>query len=285
MIIQGYKLVATGLAAEDPTTEPAPDAPEVDATGWDSLPSGIYSFRYQDTEGKRPPLYLKCLANGPKMIVQFSTTTTTTESLELETAKYTTDHSIVPAAYKNTEEFVKEVDASPLGRRICPANTTAAPTTTTTTTTSFEQRQQQGVEHPSSRLRDDRGERLPPGILPTGVGYEDVVPPGVRPPGFDGGVGILEGGPPHMGGGMHVGPGHPMFGPGRLGGVGGVGGGGTYPPPPGGIRWDPIRPPGLPGFRPEDYQRGQQPPPPGHPHPDVMQPGPGRGTDWDSYFG
>lgn len=174
-------------------------------------------------------------------------------------------------------------------------------------------------------------------------------------------------GPPRRGGGMHVGPGHPMFGPGRMGG--GVGGppghGGLLPP---GARYDPINPPGeaamkavkessevggfalclwtqarrrgvravqgrlegwcatgwcqrgrafvgrrspaphrrlrpktvfrcvwrcrsrlpghtpaagLPGFHPGDFV----PPGPSHPHPDIMQPGPGRGTDFDDMFG
>ncbi len=59
--------------------------------------------------------------------------------------------------------------------------------------------------------------------------------------------------------------------------------GGAPPGLPPGARWDPIRPQGLEGWRPEDYQRG-----PGRGqglHPDIMQPGAGRGTDWDSMFG
>lgn len=86
-------------------------------------------------------------------------------------------------------------------------------------------------------------------------------------------------GPPRRGGGMHVGPGHPMFGPGRLGGgVGAPPGRGSLPP---GARYDPIGPPGLPGFHPDDYVHPQ----PGQLHPDVMQPGRGRGTDFDNMFG
>ena len=95
------------------------------------------------------------------------------------------------------------------------------------------------------------------------------------------------------GGGMHVGPGHPFFSD-RLrnpdlasGGRGGVVGGGMGP---GGVRWDPIAPEGLQGWHPEDFQRGPaRPGRVGHPgppvHPDVMQPGPGRGADWDHMFG
>jgi hypothetical protein len=78
--------------------------------------------------------------------------------------------------------------------------------------------------------------------------------------------------------GMMVGPHHPIFGRGRL-----------EPPPgheghlPSGARWDPIGPPGLPGFFPGDFNRqiprndrgsGSQPPV----HPDIMQPGPSRSS-------
>ena len=53
---------------------------------------------------------------------------------------------------------------------------------------------------------------------------------------------------PHRGGGMHVGPGDPIFCPGRMGGgVGGPPGHGSLPP---GARWDPVAPPGMPGFHP-----------------------------------
>ena len=91
------------------------------------------------------------------------------------------------------------------------------------------------------------------------------------------------------GGGMHVGPGHPFFAdrlrnPGLAsGGLGGIRGGMM----PGGARWDPIAPEGLQGWHPEDFQRGVPgrgaPIPPVHP--DMMQPGPGRGADWDHMFG
>lgn len=81
---------------------------------------------------------------------------------------------------------------------------------------------------------------------------------------------------------------------------------------PAGARYDPIGPPGMPvsllsescccsqppvysqclyhlhdsqviavqGFNPDDFQTGRRPF-----HPDLAQPGPGRGTDWDSMFG
>lgn len=152
---------------------------------------------------------------------------------------------------------------------------------------------------------------------------------------------------------MLVGPGDPIFGPGRMGG--GVGGPPGHAPGMGGLppgaRWDPIAPPGMRGFHPgerkgywrlvlacesvhrhwawmavccklrlhwqaclrpcgwlgsmllrcaravcdyladlaaccvppcaaDDYQQA-----PGRVHPDMAQPGPGRGTDFDEMFG
>jgi proteasome inhibitor subunit 1 (PI31) len=134
-----------------------------------------------------------------------------------------------------------------------------------------------------------------------GVGARDVVPPGMRPPGFAPAMpNVFD---PLSGGGMHVGPRDPMFiGGGGIRGGGGVGiGGGGGPPAfplPPGARYDPINPPGLPGFRPDDFipgggrgrgGRGAGPGPgPGgqYIHPDVMQPG--RNDDdpgWDQMYG
>ena len=184
--------------------------------------------------------------------------------------------------------------------------------------------EEEGEEPWLGRPADERHPRGYPG-MPLGVGAQDVVPPGFRPPGYAPGPGPFPGarwvgrrkgwragtpvgaerrvlsrplphlpaglmeGPPRRGGGMHVGPGDPMFGPGRLGGPlggGGVGpGGGVLPP---GARWDPIAPPGMRGFRPEDFQHpdlGQLPSQPPV-HPDIMQPGPrGPGSDPDYMFG
>lgn len=46
------------------------------------------------------------------------------------------------------------------------------------------------------------------------------------------------------------------------------------PSHPSGARWDPIGPPGTPGFLP-DQERRRTPP---SIHPDIMQPGPGRSS-------
>ncbi|KAG1669490.1 hypothetical protein FOA52_015657 [Chlamydomonas sp. UWO 241] len=93
---------------------------------------------------------------------------------------------------------------------------------------------------------------------------------------------------PGGGGGMHVGPGDPLFAD-RLRHPGGIGSGrgGSMGGPGMGQRFDPIAPEGLQGWNPEDFQRGVPPPGQEGPplHPDLAQPGPRRGTDYDNLFG
>jgi hypothetical protein len=99
----------------------------------------------------------------------------------------------------------------------------------------------------------EEGSRHSSDIYDIGVGYNDVRPTGV--------------GIPARGGGMMVGPHHPIFGRGRLEPPSGHEG---HLPP--GARWDPIAPPGMRGFFPGDFERrgsGRR----GEIHPDIMQPG------------
>ncbi len=318
ILAQGYKLVATGAQAEDPSTDFASteDREEVDSSGWDSLP-GVYAFRYQDAEGKRAPLFLKCIVAGPKLLVQWMTGSGSAQAqvVELGIDIYTTESSAAPAAYQNTEDLMKALDTT-LGKGINAADGSVAAGSASTSSKQQQEHAtrrnayQEGNEPGPSNRGEEQGyisplqegppfypgggsrgggEILPPGIMPSSVGYEDVVPPGVRPPGYGGGYGGVSGipaGPPHMGGGMHVGPGHPVFGPGKLGGGVGMppefGGRSDHGVPlPPGARWDPIGPPGTRGFQPDDFQRRD----PSQPHPDMMQPGPGKGTDWDQFYG
>ncbi len=147
-----------------------------------------------------------------------------------------------------------------------------------------------GHAGPSQGGEEGRGLGAParggPAMPVPPLGADDVVPAGMRPPGTGPGLSGIPGllaAPPHRG--SQVGPHDPMFGPGRLGsGVGlggqpGVGGEGVSSLPPG-ARYDPIAPPGMRGFHPDDYVKD-----PTKIHPDIMQPGPGRGTDWDNMFG
>lgn len=50
LLADGFRLVATGAAAEDEAADWAAPRDEVGPGGWDAL-QGAYAFRYQDIEG------------------------------------------------------------------------------------------------------------------------------------------------------------------------------------------------------------------------------------------
>lgn len=304
IMAQNYKLVAVGPQADVPSEVFASDMPEINVSGTIPLvDEGVYAFGYQDTEHRRPALHIKGVVvpanqvQGNAVLVHWSAIEGNSGAnaqpvLELMTAEYTTkDRAEVPQAVKNMEQLVKTLDSAfghVLGigvgigaakSNILPLN---APPGSSSRSSGEEGPRERGVDQgrgaqPSQGSWPLEERPLPPGILPSTVGYDDVVPPGFRPPGMVGG-GIPEG-PPHPGGGMLVGPDHPMFGPGRLQAPPSTDGrGGVLPP---GARWDPIGPPGTRGFFPEGGRRSDGE----HPHPDIAQPGPGRGTDWTSFYG
>lgn len=308
LLAEGFKLVATGAAAEDEASDFATSREEVGPEGWDSL-EAAYAFRYQDTtDAGRLPLYVKCLAVGPQLLVHWVAGAGSSggggggqepHTLELDSAAFTTEAGAVPACYRDTPQLVAKLRQQ-LGGAV--ARGKLASSAAEASTVAGGLRGEGGGEASGSgRGKQQGGEPLrelpPPGMsgigyrppgVPVGIGAEDVVPPGVRPPGYGGGPvlpGYLGAGP-HRGGGMHVGPGDPIFGPGRMGGgVGGPPGHGSLPP---GARWDPVAPPGMPGFHPDDFQHppGEQPRPPPPVHPDVMQPGAGGNSGWgDQMFG
>lgn len=266
--------------------------PEIDVAG--SIPmvdEGVYAFGYQDAEDQRPALHVKCMTvpasqgQGNALLVQWAVIEHSSEVkaqsvLELITAEYTTkESSAVPQALKNMEQFVSKLDNA-FGQAIGISRGISASVRNTEEVGPQETGQVEGSGRSAVRSQGSwplQEPPLPPGVLPSTVGYEDVVPPGLRPPGMVGG-GMREG-PLHPGGGMLVGPDHPIFGPGRLQGPSSRDDRGSALPP--GARWDPIGPPGTRGFLPEGGRR----PDGEHPHPDLAQPGPGRGTDWTSFYG
>lgn len=243
---------------------------DVSDAGWNSLPA-LYAFRYQDTKGTDPPFYFKCLKISNIMVVHW---TSCSAPVELEVDKYTTMDPLPPDCYQNIRELLKKLQNAGLGRQ---------------TSSLSAQEVKEGVAGKVATsqpvyLRHEEDYNVdfqPSTTLPGGgVGMRDSVPPGVRPPGYGPQVPFPPGGGvPERGGGMHVGPGDPIFGPGRHGPHPTEPAIGRGLPP--GARWDPIAPEGLPGAHPDDFIPEAR----RRIHPDVMQPGPGRGTDWDNMFG
>jgi len=125
------------------------------------------------------------------------------------------------------------------------------------------------------------------------IGADDLVPPGVRPPGMPFEPSIPLGGGPLRG--SHVGPSDPIFGqrgqfPGRISDPsfrGDVDMNRSRLPP--GARFDPINPPGMPGSHPDDFI--QDPDGQGHfggggrVHPDIGGPPGGGNNGMDYMFG
>lgn len=255
----GYKLVATGRAAND-LKEVDASAAEVGTEGWLDL-EAAYSFAYLDTTGRQAGgVEVKAVAMDDKLVVHLHRKDSLgpPATIELDVDTIATESPSPVEGYKDVKGMVGKIDAAmqqgtsgskpPTAKAITSSNTTA------------EDPLSAGPNRGGSRDRgyDDR-DRLPGGMggIP-GMGSFDE--PGFNP-GVPGGIG-----------GMHVGPHDPIFA-GRRGGPGLPGG--LTP----GLRYDPTNPQGLEGFHPEDFQRGRRT------HPDIQPPGGGRGTDFDSMFG
>jgi proteasome inhibitor subunit 1 (PI31) len=298
-----YKLIAVGPAAENESADWTSPLEEIDHQGWNDNTSaeGFYTFRYQDLDNKRPPLYVKLVTAAPGTFLLHWAPNKHNDTVKIDVAKFTTDDPNPASSYKNLPLLIGILQQRSLG--LLPTEPFQQPSGPGSSSSSRGATTVPSQPQPSRPDYDPSGDPLRiappprrplPGYgspgMPLGVGTEDVVPPGVRPPGYyhpplppSHQPGNLPSGP-HRGGGMHVGPGDPIFGAGRYGrgvGVGGRegGGGGEVLPP--GARWDPIAPEGLPGAHPEDYVPDTGP----RIHPDVMQPGPGNGGSFDSMFG
>lgn len=282
VLSRGYKLVAVGPAAEAEAADWALDHEEVGPEGWNDT-EGVYAFRYQDLQGARPALYVKAVAAGPQLLAHWleaapQPALASPRTLELDTERYATDSEAPSASYSHLGELLVRLAAAMGGGMATGAQAGRKAAEPAEPAARAEPRLE--PEGRPGWAQPGPGPGFPAPPVPSNVGADDVVPPGFRPPGMGPtGGGDMPG--LHPGGGMVVGPGHPIFGPGRLGGpVGGPPGLGSLPL---GARWDPIAPPGMRGFHPNDFQRR---PDPAHPHPDIMQPGPRNGnTDWDAMFG
>ncbi|DBB02949.1 TPA: hypothetical protein ACH3X1_013545 [Trebouxia sp. C0004] len=241
-----------------------------------------YTFLYNPDPWQQgvieKPMLLKIVSLGDQLLLNWVTLHSAQhepQQLELEASHYITSKSGLPACYQNIDDLVGKLRST-----THPAEQSAglkpreAASAKGQLNNAASMRQE---AEPDYGAADDefpkesrRIAQPPSGIL----GSHDAVPPGFQPPGYGG---LQESFPGGMGrtGGMHMGPDDPLFA-GRSG-MGRSGRPGLNPP---GARYDPIGPPGMPGFNPDDFQRRL-----GQIHPDMAQPGPGRGADWDSMFG
>jgi proteasome inhibitor subunit 1 (PI31) len=295
MTADGYQLVSVGKQAEDQLSRASPQQ-SIPLQGWNEQ-DDVYAFGYVDAEGDRQKVLVQVLPMGDKALVHWMVHGMQDQqprSVELDINEFTTDAEGTVEGFRNLDRF-----AATLHRALHSSQSTvgsleggtaaadaAASSSNPDKSTDHETQQPETRHRPSDYNRDDAATartsvlqegppmrpEYQPGMPAVPVGAHDVVPPGFRPPGM-GGMGGIPGGPGL--GGMHMGPNDPLF----MGGPirpGGVPGGGLMP---GQGRWDPIAPPGMPGFNPGDFQPGR----PGNPrggggvHPDIMQPGPDYG--------
>ncbi|KAI5071030.1 hypothetical protein GOP47_0013281 [Adiantum capillus-veneris] len=257
----GYSLIAVGSRV--PPDLPAGDeeVEEVGIDGWNDM-DGAYAFLYSGAgqEGLCKFVLVKCVTVDDKLIVAV-TNENDKEALQLEIR--VTDY-VTPSEgtnygqlYKRLNELVEQVNSSLLSKLSCPKD---KPRIFSKMRDTKEVSIEEEVRQPSILVDEPapsvRGLRYPP--VP-GYGSSDLLPgagAGVFPSSFDPGVG-----------GMLVGPNDPRWGSMGYGEMP------TLPdtdrgilPP--GARYDPVGPPGFPGFEPGRFTRGRHPPG-GGPNPDL----------------
>lgn len=222
----GYTLI--GLESIDDGTVPPEDAPEVGLEGWNAR-EDLYVFVYRHLEKKLPPLIMKCIVMDNVLVICTSVLgnhNLTPKTMNLNVEETTRDSDTLLGGYTALEALVRRFSEE-LGEATPPK-----PSETQRTT----------QEHPRAaerHLRDPLMMPRPIGRLgnnsmtprPMIGGQADWMPGGLMGPSF---------------GGSHVGLNHPSFTP-QL----------RHPelqPGRGNTRWDPIAPPGMMGYHPDDFQ-------------------------------
>eukprot|EP00890_Picochlorum_soloecismus_P001987 jgi/Picsp_1/278/NSC_00277-R1_probable proteasome inhibitor-like isoform 1 len=297
----GYVLTRTGEGTQcgvdnargysaDPIAKEADVREKIEHVDWNNTP-GVYVFHYT-SDGMQDTFHgevvMKCLIAGQDLIVHVQRhkegiETTEPEnddkfadcSVSLNIPEYTTGKGVQSSSnlgYKDLDALISKLNCG-IGMQLEPSMVRPTPEGLSQRDTETRRNSGPPVGYTSVEMVPSDDDQID-----TRVGYGDVVPPGIRHPGS-----LSEPGGLGRGGGMMVGPHHPIFGPSRIDDPGydpSIEGRGGLPP---GARWDPIGPPGTPGFRPSDFQRRKSSRE--HPHPDIMPPGRGAGTHWDSFFG
>lgn len=279
-LARGAKVVAVGQRADDAE----PDTiltEEVETQGWDDL-QDHFAFRYIPESGNtQDALQVMMDVVGNALVVHWAAVTSSRppRSLQLLLSDFTRDASGVQEGYVNTDKLLDILhenlgDAFSEDSQTVHSSGQAADADSRKTRTPHLEKEGDvddaltAAEMPLPWPNNDNDRRA------AAVGAQDLVPLGLRAPGS-----LVEPGGSHLGyggGGMHVGLDDPVYNSRLRQGGRGVSGG--VP----GARFDPINPQGLPGWNPDDFQQqGNR----GLPHPDIMPPGPDRGTDFNSMFG
>ncbi|KAH7684058.1 proteasome inhibitor subunit 1 (PI31) protein [Dioscorea alata] len=249
----GHSLIATGRPAF--SDQPPSDGPEVGMEGWNELEDS-YGFVYSKShQGKKMNLLVKCLAVDDALMVDTVDLGEPQKEplhLQINLKDYVSEDSNGMTnygdAYKNFKGLVKIIDDGILAK--------AEPKVEASS---------------SSGVRSGRSESVIPdvtsvghGLDPSSLTYPPVFPSSHSDLYPSPGAGVLPFRGPNIGGDMLVGPNDPRWS--GLGQVSPSGGGVPALPP--GARYDPIGPPGVPGFEPGRFVR--VPPRSGRrPHPDL----------------
>uniref|UniRef100_A0A061RDY3 Proteasome inhibitor subunit 1 (PI31) n=1 Tax=Tetraselmis sp. GSL018 TaxID=582737 RepID=A0A061RDY3_9CHLO len=258
---KGFKLVAVGKTADEAAAGPASSAEEVPVDGWQEL-QDAYAFKYVSDDTASRTLILKCIIAGDMLLAHAAAVGSTVEpsSVELNTDQYATESDDLVKGYRDLDGLAAVLESS-LKPSVDAALSAGAPSeqrgnesTNKNTVGHGKASHGEAAERAEAdRLReplrapDPSGMPYPPHPAP-GIGAGDFLPGGgLGPPGMGGPAGG-----PMRGGGMHVGPDSPMF-DGRLRHPAGPSFGGPWVP---GSRYDPIGPPGMEGFDPDDFRRG-----------------------------
>ncbi|CAD6223562.1 unnamed protein product [Miscanthus lutarioriparius] len=256
----GYSLCAVGPAA---LADPSPSGDEeVGIDGWNSM-ENCYAFLYSKEEkGKKKRVLVKCLVIGEVLaidVLDLEAQDKGPYNIQINVKDFFVEEQPKNYGdmYKNFANLIDIVNSNVLWKLDGDDVGTEAAKSAAAAKNSDAERSSsmQSSEDPGPRTADPSGLIYPP-IAP--LGSDDLYPgPGA---GFYPHSGI------GSGGSMLIGPNDPRFFPSNNPFNAPFGGPGSVPP---GGRYDPIGPPGVPGFEPSSFVRRPRRPPGGSTHPDL----------------
>lgn len=256
-LCQGYTLIGLGGAEE---SEVAPDdAQEIPLEGWNNSQE-LYIFKYKDETKKLLPVIVKCIAIENTLVVCVTSLGVEDEeprTMNVNINEVTTASPDLIQGYQSLEnlvgQFVEHLGVFPRDKTETEKPSGGAPPPPAS-------------NQPRPVLLEEPRLTPPPRMGVIGGDYDLNPPP------------MLDAFGGARGGGSLVGLNDPRFRPGL-----------RHPelqPGIGGMRYDPIGPAGMRGYRPGDFIPGNEWDMGGPPyHPDIGPPGPGRGSDFDHMYG